>query len=1755
MNSKQPPRDVACDSESASRSLSGFAAHFLRHLLALVVGILSLSSFADDDSDIFDDNGWEYKKLPNNCAMLVKAKTLQDGYITSTGTYVVVSGNVTADTWSYELRDYDTVESLERFETNFEYRVQVPKTLGGLKVVSIGNEAFLNYNAADYGGMSDNLVIKLPDTVTNIGDRAFAFCTGIRDVRMPKTLKSIGREAFSGCWKLGVFTPPEGWSKEKDDDYVSDEDSVKHKEKGAYPIRIPYSVTIIGAQAFKDCREIIDIDLGAVRTIDSGAFTGCAKLGSYATDNGEIYYIEIPETVTSIGRNAFASCQSLVNVRLPRAVCDVNEWKKDSDNHPDAEKLGDDEQNVGMWFAFGNTVPVVNSVCFCGSVGNIVSNCFVGCTSLYRCQINNSITNIEQAAFSGCGALTLVTFPKYLRSFEDRVFEDCRGISVLTIPDEVTRVGNRAFAGCSQLTQIIMGNNVTSIGDEAFAGCEALTMFEVPSTVTSVGAGAFADCTGLVNMRLANSVESIGAGIFSGCEALEYMYFSNKITEIPDAAFYGCSSLKGFGGQSVLTIPSTVTSIGISAFQGCSALSTISIPDSVTSIGDAAFCDCSGLKKAVVIPESVTEIGNEAFAGCSNLSEITITQAVLDKDVGIVFDDTLNTLKTIHFSANVTDIPAYSFVNCTALAVIDMPDVLASIGDEAFSGCSGIKTVEMPDSVTEVGVKAFYNCSSLKTLKLSESLATIAKSVFEGCTSLKTVTLPDSVQKIESHAFAEMERARATNLEHVADVAADAFKDTGSSDPEVKPVLISGGWQYTTNGVGEIVIMDVTPEVTNTVYDGVLVIPSKIDGLKVVGIGEDAFFNRNHGFEGITTIEIPSTVKEIGARAFAYCKNVTTVVVGTGCESIGEEAFAGCWGLQSIKIPANVRTIGKNAFKDCDALSGLEIMKGVKTIESGAFSGCGQLTEVVIPDSVNEIGAGAFENSGVVTVTLPQSVCEMENGMEHVFGDTRSQIVDVTASAVVTKIADGCFEDCTSLASVYLPDSVTAIGVGAFSGCTSLNTMILPNSVKTIDAKAFAGCTGLAHITMPKGLEKYSDEIFSGCSALTDVTIPDSVKEVGARAFADCDGLVQVSVGGKVKSIGDEAFADCDNLQKAILSDGVETIGEGIFSNCPALKTVSLSNDIESVPESAFADCVALETVELPDDLKSIGDDAFAGCVALKKVDMPDSVTSVGDYAFSGCTGITELHISNGLDEIGASVFEGCTGLTVVTIPDNVMSIGSRAFAYSTSLFDVKNIDHVTSIAKDAFEGCPFQPETGMPVSGPLVVENGVIVGHDGFLLGSLAVGYDDGVNGIGDGAFTNCTLLTSVVIGDGIESVGVNAFSNSYQIASVTIADSVKSLGEGAFANCRGLKSVVIGDGVEVLGTNVFQNCFSLTDVRIGKGVKTIEGYAFRWCDSLKEVVVPSSVETIGAYAFAACLSLEKITLPSWCAGATIYIDSSYFYVQKSGPKVAGLATATWQEYLGVDDSVKIVFSDAGGGSIPAPINNNTAIGQKAKTLGGAVVRGGRVVGIVQVKIGKANRWGEVSVAATITGLDGKRLSARGGKVPVNSGAVVAELAVRGAPSATVVVDSTGVSGQWDGALIVGMTVGGKWTRSGAAVYAAFTSALPAGVVESLLPDGEPVLPTKAGKWSFNRAASVKIPRYATEPVVDTTSGKTNLSAMKLTYAPNTGAFRGTFKLYVVVNGKLKKQSVKVSGFVLDGVGYGAATLNKEEIGSIMVQ
>ena len=242
----------------------------------------------------------------------------------------------------------------------------------------------------------------------------------------------------------------------------------------------------------------------------------------------------------------------------------------------------------------------------------------------------------------------------------------------------------------------------------------------------------------------------------------------------------------------------------------------------------------------------------------------------------------------------------------------------------------------------------------------------------------------------------------------------------------------------------------------------------------------------------------------------------------------------------------------------------------------------------------------------------------------------------------------------------------------------------------------------------------------------------------------------------------------------------------------------------------------------------------------------------------------------------------------------------------------------------------------------------------------------------------------------------------------------------------------------------------------------------------------------------------------------------------------------------------------------------------QKARTMMGVATRAlpppYNVQGVFEMKCGKANKQGIAKVSATLIGLDGKKTAYKAQNVNV-----MGESATVDFNGLKVTVEGglfSGGDGLAGGLSVASADVGGNWTGSAAiaTVDAGDISMFEGRVLSDLLPVGEQAVVTGV-KWKFAKAASVKWAKpkngAATPEIYDEESGKglivdetrdrTNLSGLKLTYTPKKGTFKGSFKVYALEGSgkatKLKKYTVKVSGVVVGGVGYGTAASKRPDL------
>ncbi len=389
---------------------------------------------------------------------------------------------------------------------------------------------------------------------------------------------------------------------------------------------------------------------------------------------------------------------------------------------------------------------------------------------------------------------------------------------------------------------------------------------------------------------------------------------------------------------------------------------------------------------------------------------------------------------------------------------------------------------------------------------------------------------------------------------------------------------------------------------------------------------------------------------------------------------------------------------------------------------------------------------------------------------------------------------------------------ITSIGEYAFEDCSSLQSVSIPDSVTSIEEYAF----------------EY-------CSSLQSVSIPNSVTNIGEYAFYNCSSLTSVSIPDSVTSIEEYAFKDCSSLQSVSIPDSVTSIEDGTFGNCSSLQSVSIPNSVTNIGKNAFYNCSSLESITIPDSVTSIGNDAFAGCSSLESITIPDSITSIGNNAFENCSSLESITILGGITSIGGYTFVGCSSLTNVTIPKTVKTIGYSAFR-DCSLLDNITIEdgyNVLCIFPSAFKECDnlkqLTTKNGtiipIPTNG-IVTDNKVtfiyVKENSNVVTGDIEI--PNGVTEIPRAAFYSCSSLESVTIPNGVTNIGKYAFYRCSSLESVTIPNGVTSIGYCAFYNCsNSALSIDIPSSVTSIESNAF---YKVNNINISEDQKSLDDY-----------------------------------------------------------------------------------------------------------------------------------------------------------------------------------------------------------------------------------------------------------------------------------------------------------------------------------------
>ena len=550
---------------------------------------------------------------------------------------------------------------------------------GGVEITGIDPKPVLEFEVpAAFSTETETYPVK------RIGNGAFANAIGMTSVTLPSTLERIGDSAFANCTSLADVTIPYGV-----------------REIG----KRPFLNTIITGLALPDSIIKLDGNIAAGALFDLG--NALADSSHFlVTEDGAVYNrdqtrlyscptrtegtLNLPESLTEIGTDAFFGCFRLTYLNIPANVSLIGEAAFNvSGLWPglDAPESSAKLQNV----YFEGSAPSAAEDIFSGAPETLVNYAFSDDPNWTNPWKGRPMTVIPDDAkppvLAGKDEFGIIWYYRIREGFVEICNEDANGNPIAAISPKSTsgQTYEDKDLGLKQtalrIPKSINGFAVTKIGDSAFDGCEGLTSIGIPGSVTEIGDHAFRGCKALKSVDLWDNVPWETA-------------------------------------QGHINLPYGVNKIGYHAFEGVQ-LQALSLPDTVTEL-----------------------CGNPA-AGCANLTTIEVSSAnpkftVLD---GVLYDKRKNILLAVPAVLNVTALSIAESVTkigpealsgCKNLDAVVLPEKLSAIGDLAFSGCNALFELLIPASVKAIGTAAFADCTALSQVVFDGSEPTAPDDIFNG---------------------------------------------------------------------------------------------------------------------------------------------------------------------------------------------------------------------------------------------------------------------------------------------------------------------------------------------------------------------------------------------------------------------------------------------------------------------------------------------------------------------------------------------------------------------------------------------------------------------------------------------------------------------------------------------------------------------------------------------------------------------------------------------------------------------------------------------------------------------------------------------------------------------------------------------------------------------------------------------------------------------------------------------------------------
>lgn len=843
----------------------------------------------------------------------------------------------------------------------------------------------------------------------------------------------------------------------------------------------------------------------------------------YGNDDSENVFVrlqkvDLPDSLESIGVNAFAKCASLTEIVIG---------------------------------------PAVNS---------IHASAFEGCKKLKKMVVSSDnayYTVIDDVLFDK-SVQTLVIYPegKKIDQYElpatvetfGAAFASVKGIKSLHLSANITKLSRNAFPNTCEIKALYIKNDIQNIDPCAF-GEEAYE-----SSTRDKPIEVFVNSNYYFAKYVEESMKSPKGDILVSSES-----------DTPEMR-----KIKKLFAFKKVNDGLCITEF-LEPSHGKKSSSTVTIPGSfgdqpVVELGESMFGRLSYGIETIIVSEGIKRIGQSVFYGHSNLKKIVLPSSV-EEISPWVFTDDEKEFKDLYLHGEdlvivvQPDSYAEKFITTYKYEDGTRPRIVINDGGADYLRMvregKGYKAVlqEGLEPTDRVIVPNTYRNMPVTKIVLFEKDESYGFDYGEISPEICALSVPENVKEI---------------------VELSKFRPRMKTDDGLPSISVADGNKYYwSDGVALyskdqktlIQLIDYTIEEysvhnnTEIIADNAfancgnikkVILPESIRVL-----GERAFASCGH-LEEIVGMEY---VQEIGKSAISYTpfeQNLEYVVVGKtltkysgskasftvpeGVEIIGESAFSiytygkNVDALQEVVLPSSVKKLSQNAFNGRNALRCINLPEGLTSIDANAFNGCDALESIHIPASVEDLSPYAFsvrdwdrEKSRMTSITVDegnQKYCAINNVL---------YTKDMTEILLIPTKAD--------IEELLIPETVKKISGTSY--CSNIKKIVFSGSVDEWNG-AFSNCAALTEVVFEGEGEKIADYAFANSKKLKKIAFGSALREIGSRAF-EKTGLKELSLPETVEHIGEEAFAGL-KIQKVTLPKSMKTLGWGAFSCIPEIE-------------------------------------------------------------------------------------------------------------------------------------------------------------------------------------------------------------------------------------------------------------------------------------------------------------------------------------------------------------------------------------------------------------------------------------------------------------------------------------------------------------------------------------------------------------------------------------------------------------------------